>query len=185
MQRKMSASNRPFTIACYCIRKGIMKYLIFVLLLVSPHSFALQIDDAFEVSDVTVGLANFDNKTIYLKTDNVKYQENGTCMVAGKQKKCLMWALSFKYAGAGNDTELSCDFKTSQKGTRVDVYNAYPEKIDFFRFIVKLPPGDGIKFLPSYANRDEKDAGVVKTDIECLYRGKLIFDRSFSIDLDR
>lgn len=162
-----------------------MKYLIFALLLVSQYAFALQIDDAFEVSDVTVGLANFDNETIYLKTDSVKYQENGTCTVAGKQKKCLMWALSFKYTGSGNDTELTCDFKTSQKVTRVDIYNTYPGKADSFKSIIRLPSGDGIKFLPGYANRDEKDAGILRTDIQCVHQGKLIFDKSFSIDLDR
>lgn len=152
-----------------------MKYIAAAFLLICQQSFAL------EVSDVTVGLANFQNHSIYKITDHVDYQENGVCTAAGKQEKCLAFALSFKYTGAKRGTELTCTTTTSRNTEMVDIYRTYPEKRNSFSAQIKLPPGSGIRFLPAYVIKGEGDSGILKMTTQCSYQGRVVINKSFSV----
>lgn len=154
-----------------------------------PQCFApLQVANnslAFQIEDVAVGLASFKNQTIYLKTDSVRYEENGLCTMAGQQRKCLAWALSVKYAGAGKDTELICNSTSTQPYTKVDIYSKDSGKINTDTISIKLPSGNGTMFLPAYFIKDEDDSGIFKTEFRCSIQDRVVFTKSFSVNFDR
>lgn len=78
--------------------------------------------DGFTVDDVKIGLLDTRTKAVIPHTESIKYRTNGKCIVAGNQRDCMWWGLSFDYRGLTVGEDVLCSIQTSQGVHKSDIY---------------------------------------------------------------
>lgn len=139
--------------------------------------------DGFTVDDVKIGLLDTRTKAVMPHTESVKYRTNGKCIVAGNQRDCMWWGLSFDYRGLTVGEDVLCSIQTSQGVHKSDIYHQEADKTKEMSTRLHLKPTRGKYVGQYYMEREPSDAGMMETVLTCRYREAVIFTKKFVVDL--
>ena len=131
------------------------------------------------------GLTKLDANSIEKEGSEFPYQENGICVVAGKNEPCMQWGFVLSWSDAKPGTKMACIFSANQPAKIVNHLSASSIDEPILQEIsITFTKRSGTQLIPAAVMKEAGDTGIFTQRLKCRVDNSELINLIFSINLD-